>query len=90
MGYTGEPTNGFNNIDECAHADMNTCSGGMYPHGFDTDVFGPDNAKQYYVGKGDDGFSHSFIFEVRGYRNLKISLCQGTDLCYRVRGGKDS
>ena len=25
-------------IDECAYEDLNTCSGGLYPEGFDLDV----------------------------------------------------
>ena len=89
-GFTGEPTTGCTDIDECADQDLNTCSGGLFPHGYDADIFGLDKGKTFYFGKGEDGFSHSFTFSVRGNKAAKFYFCQGTELCYLVGFGLNS
>ena len=92
VGFTGDPKSGCTDIDECSHADLNTCSGGMYPHGFNTDLFGKqgnEDFKQFYVGTGDDGYSNSFRFEMKGNGALFIKLCQnGEENCYIIAGFK--
>ena len=60
VGYTGDPFVGCVDIDECAHEDLNTCSGGMYANGFDGDMqhgtYGP-----WYLGENGFFGSNSMV-----------------------------
>ena len=102
-GYTGVPTSKVGwtrqtdspahaqcyDLDECAFPEFNTCSGGLYPYGFSVDLYGPAEAKKFYVGPAADGFSHDFVFEAKtsGNRRMFIYLCDSSDLeanCYKI------
>ena len=60
VGFTGNPKSGCTDIDECAHEDLNTCNGGLYPFGFSTDLFNLDDGKEFYIGQGKDEYSQDF------------------------------
>ena len=59
VGYTGDPYAGCIDINECAHADLNTCAGGLNPYGIDVDVFNDGYAYgPYYLGDvNSDGYT---------------------------------
>ena len=58
--------------------ELNACSGGMYPYGFSADVISPKSyIPEFYMGPGDDGFSHDFVFEAKGYKKLLLRLSNG-------------
>ena len=60
--------------------ELNTCDGGMYPYGFSADVISPQSyVPEFYMGPSEDGFSHDFVFEAKGYQKLWIRLGNGPD-----------
>merc|ERR1712038_97598 len=65
----------------------------MYPYGFSADVISPKSyIPEFYMGPGDDGFSHDFVFEAKGYLGLLIRLSHGPnpDKFYWVQIGVNS
>ena len=60
VGYTGNPFSNCVDIDECAIPDLNTCGGGMNPHGVDADM-ALDKSSEFamYIGE-PNGLSQVF------------------------------
>ena len=59
VGYTGDPYVGCTDINECAYYELNTCTGALYPRGFDIDVM-TDKYEYDSIFLGDveqDGYS---------------------------------
>ena len=63
VGFTGNPFSNCVDIDECAIPDLNTCGGGMNPHGVDADMaLDKESEFPFYIGEpGPDGLSQVFI-----------------------------
>ena len=90
MGFTGNPFSYCTDIDECSLADLNTCSGGLYPQGYDIDINSKDGGlvhEDRWVPLGDtnedDGYSQDVQFELRGQRGIYLLLheCNDTTVC---------
>ena len=65
MGYTGDPYVGRTDIDECAYYELNTCTGGLYPRGFDIDIMN-DKYEYESIFLGDveqDGYSQVYLLK---------------------------
>ena len=89
-GFTGDPFSYCTDIDECSLAELNTCSGGLNPGGWDADINGRDADlvhpdRWVSLGPTDqaDGYSQDVQFELKGNKGVKLMFhsCNDTTLC---------
>ena len=86
QGLTGDPIAGCTDINECSDPSLNNCIAGSSSPIYNSETFGEENMKFFFVGKGSDSYSLTVKVEVSGPSAASLSLCDGpsSNSCYEL------
>jgi hypothetical protein len=88
LGLTGNPLTGAGctDINECSDSRLNNCITGLSSPVYNTETFGEENMKFFFIGKAPDGYSLTVQFAVSGPSTASLSLCDGPtwNSCYEL------
>jgi hypothetical protein len=95
VGLTGNPINpgtGCTDINECSDSSLNNCITGLSSPVYNTETFGGENMKFFFIGKAPDSYSLTVQFAVSGPSTASLSLCDGPtwNSCYELILGSNS